>query len=219
VSSSEETGDVTPPAVTDIELTTSDWGFWRLVWSDYEASAVEHRESHRIMLLKLVPRFLFNPSLQLAFLFRLATKGPAWLLFPVRWLLIVMFNCEASTSRGSERLVIGPGVTFPHPVNILIGPTEIGAGVTIYNNTTFGSNRHVPSRGVGSGIPRIGDRAVIYGYTSVQGQLVIGHDAVVGTRVALESDVPPGALRTYRGQRPAGEWAGEGRERWRMPAI
>ncbi len=199
------------------QLTVADMSFRELVWSDYEASIVERDESPRRRALMYPVRLLLNPSLQLAFLVRLAQKGPSFLRYPIRYAQIMFFSSEIHEFRGEGATVLGPAVAFPHPWCIIIGGgARIGAGVTVYNNTGIGADRHLRHGSAQSRGPRIGDRSVIYAYSAIQGPWDVGHDAVVGIHVVLDEHVPPGALKSYRRLRLAGEWPGENRARWRM---
>jgi serine acetyltransferase len=207
----------------EVEITAPPMSFLELIWSDYEASLMEHDEATSSTKLLYLPRLLLNPSLQLAFLVRLAQKGPRILLHVIRWLQVVLFSSEVYRFYGDDAIVLGPAIAFPHPFNVIIGGgTMIGAGVTIYNNNNIGGNRHAPYGGAVSEAARIGDRAVIYAYSVIQGPYDVGEDAVVGLHVVLDDHVPPGALRSYRKLRLAGEWPGEDRRAWRMrrpPAL
>jgi serine acetyltransferase len=176
---------------------------------------VDRDESPLVSKLLHLPRLLLNPSLQLAFLVRIAQKGPVVLLYPLRWLEVIIFSSEIHGFRGPGGIVMGPGIAFPHPWSIIIGRgVEIGAGVTIYNNTNIGSDRHLPRTELAQlPTPRLGDRSVIYAYSAIQGAWDVGHDAVVGIHVVLDEHVPPGALKTVRKLRSAGEWPGEQRAR------
>lgn len=120
---------------------------------------------------------------------------------------------------GEDAIELGPAIAFPHPANIFVGGVKIGAGVTLYNNITIGANRHIARGRVARDTPRIGDRAVIYGYTSIQGPYDVGHDAVIGTHVVLDENVPPGALKTIRKLRLQGKWPGEDRGHWRPKLL
>jgi serine acetyltransferase len=203
----------------ELQLTAPAMSFRQLVWSDYEMAIIDRPDSTLGKVVKFLPRLIFNPSLQLALLVRIAQKGPRILTFPIRWLQVVMFSCEIYGFSGPHALVLGPGVAFPHPCNIIIGAgTKIGAGVTIYNCAQIGTDRHIVTEDGEINAPMIGDRAVIYGYTALQGRYTVGHDAVVGTRVMLDADVPPGALRTINRLRLAGDWPGETRTTWRPPS-
>jgi serine O-acetyltransferase len=152
---------------------------------------------------------LFNPSLQLAFLVRLAQRGPAFIHHPVRWLQVAIFSSECYWFRGGadERVEIGPGINFPHPSNIIIGAgTKIGSEVTIYNNVTVGTDVSGVPADVWQRAPSIGDEVFLYGYANVQGPHEIGTRAVVGKWVVVTEDLPPGALATAKGVRLEGEW-------------
>ena len=163
-----------------------------------------------------MPRLLLNPSLLLVLLVRLAQCAPRPLLWPIWWMQVMFFKTEIIGFHGDDAIEIGPGIVFPHPWNIIIGRgTKIGAGVTIYNNTNIGANRHLPYGETVDDACRLGDRCVIYAYTAVQGPYDVGHDAVVGIHVVADGHVPPGALRTHRNLRLAHEWPGEQRRHWR----
>jgi serine acetyltransferase len=202
-----------------IELTAPAMSFFELLWSDYQVGLLERGESPLRSKILYLPRLLLNPSLQLAFLVRLAQKGPRPLQLLIRYVQVVVFSCEIHRFQTDDTIVLGPGVAFPHPFNIIIGGgTQIGSGVTIYNSTNIGGNRHMPRTANVSGDDsacRLGDRSVIYAYTAVQGPFDIGHDAVVGIHVVVDGHVPPGAMRSYKTLRLAGEWPGENRTHWR----
>ncbi len=206
---------LTESRLTSLELTAPTMGFWALLWTDYEVTLVDHSEPRWQSKLLFAPRLLVNPSLQLALLVRLAQRGPRLLLHVVRLLQLVLFSSEMYKFHGDDGIELGPAIAFPHPANIFVGTVEIGSGVTLYNNTTIGANRHIPRGQTARNTPRIGDRAVIYGYTSIQGPYDIGHDAVVGTHVVLDEHVPPGALKTIRRLRLREDWPGEDRGHWR----
>jgi serine acetyltransferase len=199
----------------ELELTDLDLPFLELVWSDYLAERAGRPEPAWLTALLYAPRLLFNPSLQFALLVRMAQKWPRLLQHPLRWLQVVLFSSEIYWFNGPEAIRLGPGVTFPHPYGITIGPgIRIGAGVAIYNFTNMGYDRHWVEGAPLERVPRIGDRAVIYAYSTVQGNWTVGHDAVVGLHVFLDEDVPPGGLKTRTGLRRCGEWPGEQRPRW-----
>jgi serine O-acetyltransferase len=191
--------------------------FAALVRSDYEALLVERSEASWLSALMYLPRLLLNPSLQLAFLVRVAQKGPLPVVSLSRLIQIFFFKCEICEFRGEEGIEIGPAIGFPHPWCVIIGRgTKIGAGVRVYNNTGIGADRHLPRSGaIGGRAARLGDRSVIYAYSAIQGPYDVGQDAVVGIHVVLDEHVPPGALKSFRRLRPAGDWPGEGRKHWR----
>jgi serine O-acetyltransferase len=200
----------------DIELTIPELSFAQLVWSDYRAAMYlggEQESTLRAALLFL-PRMLLNPSLQFALTVRIAQKGPRLIQHPIRLIQVILFSCEIYWFNKPDGIEIGPGIVFPHPFGIILGPgVKIGAGVTIYNFTNIGADRHwMPGEGDDVGVgrtPVLGDRSVVYAYTAIQGPWRIGHDAVVGLRVFTETHVPPGALLTRKRLRQAGDWPGE----------
>jgi serine O-acetyltransferase len=195
------------PLPAGLEVTHAELGFFRLLWSDYR-SHLGREESARRMACLAPLRFLFNPSLQFSFLLRLAQRGPQLLHHPIRWLQVVLFSSEIYWFRGDEeRIQIGPRVNFPHPIGIIIGPgTVIGAGVTIYNNVSIGTDRAGLPEDCWPRAASIGDRATVYGYSTVMGPYVVWQDGVVGMYTVLDEDVPPGAIKTRNRLRLADEW-------------
>ena len=132
---------------------------------------------------------------------------------------MILFSSEVWWFRGDSAIVIGPGITFPHPINVLVGPgTVIGEGVMIYNNTQIGADRSYEvgqgEEAVAARATNLGDRSIVYAYSVVQGPFNIGEDAVVGLRVVVDDHIPRGALRTQKHLRKAGEWSGNTGSRW-----
>lgn len=175
-----------------------DPGFARLVWSDYRAHHSDRAERLLRAVLLWPPRLFFNPSLQLALLVRIAQRSPGFLRLPIRWVQVVFFSSEIYWFQGNdERIRIGPGINFPHPMNIIIGPgSKIGSNVTIYNNFSMGTDQAGPPEEVWKRAARIEDGAVIFPYCSVQGPRTVGREAVVAKWVEIDEDVPAGALKT-----------------------
>jgi serine acetyltransferase len=191
------------------------------MWADYRAAMyrANRRETTLRAALAWPLRLLLNPSLQLALTVRIAQKGPKVLMHPMRLTQVILYSSEIWWFRSDSAIRIGPGIVFPHPMNVLIGPgTVIGTGVTIYNNIQLGADRHFQEGdgddAVASRAARLGDGSVLYAYAVVQGPYDVGAEAVVGLRVVLDDHVPAGALRTQKGLRLAGEWPGEGGVRW-----
>lgn len=80
---------------------------------------------------------------------------------------------------------IGPGLTLPHPFNIVIGSgVSIGADCTLLHNTTVQRGR----RG------RVGNGVVIATGCVVLEDRCIGDGAVCGANSVVTRDVPPGAV-------------------------
>jgi serine acetyltransferase len=183
-------------------------GFWRLVLSDCRAHHTDREESGLRFMLLLLPRLLYNPSLQLAFLVRAAQCGPSMIRHPVRWLQVVLFSSEIYWfGKGEDSIQIGPGLNLPHPINVIIGAgATIGSNVSIYNNVSMGTDQAGLPHDVWQRAATVGDRAMICPYATVMGPYTVGHDAVVGMHVLLNDDVPPGALKTVARLRGRGEW-------------
>lgn len=85
--------------------------------------------------------------------------------------------------------VIGPGLSLPHPVGIVVGSgVVLGQGVTLYQHVTLGRGRGR------SQYPVVGDHAVLYPQAVVAGGVRIGAGATVGACSLVMDDVPPGAV-------------------------
>jgi serine acetyltransferase len=196
------------PLPPELELTVPELSFFELLWSDYRTHLGERGESTLRAMVLAPLRFLFNPSLQFSFLLRLAQRGPAMLHHPIRWLQVVLFSSEIYWFRGEEeRIRIGPRANFPHPIGIIIGPgTLIGSDVTIYNNVSIGTDRAGLPEDCWPRAASIGDRAVVYGYSTVMGPYTVWQDGVVGMYTVLDEDVPRGAMKTRNRLRLAEEW-------------
>jgi serine O-acetyltransferase len=193
----------------EVEITTPKLGFLEYVISDHVAARSAPEPRSRTLLL-LLPRILLNPSLLFAFTVRLAQCGPVAVQFPVRLFQVAMFSSEIYWFNRPGALEIGPGICFPHPINIIIsGGTRIGSNVRIYHNANIGTDRDFIAGEEVSRGPVIGDGATIYSYCVVQGPWKIGEDSVIGVRVMVDEDVPPGALKTLRRLRRRGEWRDE----------
>jgi serine O-acetyltransferase len=190
------------------EVTIPRMGFWRLVVSDCRAHHADREESGLRFALLLMPRLFYNPSLQLAFLVRVAQCGPSLVRHPVRWLQVALFSSEVYWfGKGEDSIRIGSGLNLPHPINVLIGAgATIGSNVSIYNNVSIGTDLAGLPHDVWQRAATVGDRAVIYPYATLMGPYGVGNDAVVGMHVMLHEDVPAGALKTVGRLRLRGEW-------------
>ena len=72
---------------------------------------------------------------------------------------------------------------------VMGGKVKLGESVQIYQNVTIGS------RGIGiGGYPVIGDRVIIYPYSSVLGNVTIGADSIIGSHSLVLDDVPCNCL-------------------------
>src|SRR5690606_35987481 len=82
---------------------------------------------------------------------------------------------------------IGPGLRLPHPRNVLIAPGAVlGRDCSVYHDVTLG-------RGARQGVPRLGDRVILFPGARVLGGISVGDDARVGANAVIQQGVPPGA--------------------------
>lgn len=78
-------------------------------------------------------------------------------------------------------------IILPHPYNVVVhGHTPIGVDCVIYHGVTVGAD------GAG-GVPRLGDRVVVFAGACILGDVEIGDDAVIGANSVVLKSVPAGA--------------------------
>lgn len=101
--------------------------------------------------------------------------------------------------------IIGPGLSLPHPVGVVIGSgVVVGQGVTLYQNVTLGRGRGRNQ------YPCIGDRVVVYPQAVIAGGVRVGVEAVIGACCLVMSDVPAGTVvRAVATRTPGPSLAGE----------
>lgn len=188
------------------QATVPDWGFFRLVLSDYRFLYRYHEETVNRSLAMLPVRLLLSPSLQFAILVRLAQRGPHVLARLVAYLQVMVFSSEVFDFHHGGGIELGAAVAFPHPWGIMIGPgSRIGSRVTIYHDTMIGTNRRW-FRGDPLYPPVIGDDVVVGGASRVLGTFNIGEGAVIGLNVFVRGDVPPLSTVLQGGIKREGEW-------------
>jgi serine O-acetyltransferase len=188
------------------QATVPNWGFLRLVFSDYRFLYRYHQETTRRSLAMLPVRLLLSPSLQFAILVRLAQCGPRVLARIVAYLQVMIFSSEAFDFHSGGGIELGAAVAFPHPWGVMIGPgSRIGSRVTIYHNTMIGTNRRW-FRGEPLYPPVIGDDAVIGGASRVLGEFHVGEGAVIGLNVFVREDLPPMSTVLLSGVKLKGDW-------------
>lgn len=85
----------------------------------------------------------------------------------------------------SAKCRIGPGLSLPHPVGIVIGDeVSIGNSVTIFQSVTIGTSK--PGK---LDYPAVGDGVVIYCGTVVVGDIEIGSRALIGANSFVNTNV------------------------------
>lgn len=83
-----------------------------------------------------------------------------------------------------KRTRIGPGLSLPHPQNILISPDcELANRCTIYHDVTLG---HGPK----GGVPKLGNNVVVFAGAKVIGNIQIGDNVEIGANAVVVRDVP-----------------------------
>jgi serine acetyltransferase len=188
------------------QATVPDWGFFRLVFSDYRFLYRYHDEAVRRSLVMLPLRLLLSPSLQFAILVRLAQRGPRVLARIVAYIQVMIFSSEVFDFHHGGGIELGAAVAFPHPWGIMIGPgSRIGSRVTVYHDTMIGTNRRW-FRGEPLYPPVIGDDSVVGGASRVLGEFKVGEGSVIGLNVFVREDVPPLSTVLQSGIRRMGEW-------------
>ena len=85
---------------------------------------------------------------------------------------------------------VGRRVKLEHFGGMLLSPREIGNDVTIRQNTTIG----LAKKSQLNAKPIIEDRVDIGCGVAILGQVIIGHDSVIGANAAVVSDIPPFSL-------------------------
>jgi serine O-acetyltransferase len=88
---------------------------------------------------------------------------------------------------------IGPALSFPHPMGIVIGEAVIGRNATILQHVTIGKRKLSDSSEPAS-YPVIGDNVTIMAGAVVAGRVRIGDGATIGANSVVLDDIPPGAV-------------------------
>ncbi|MFC0604078.1 serine O-acetyltransferase [Winogradskyella pulchriflava] len=136
----------------------------------------------------LITMFI-NPSYNVLFNYRL---GQYWytsnfrifklMASRMRMKLIFKRNCDIS-----YLAKIGEKLKLVHPVGVVIGESEIGDNVIIFQNVTLGSDG---KKGKEKSYPKIKDNAIIYSNAVILGGITIGHNAIVAASSVVNIDVP-----------------------------
>jgi len=88
---------------------------------------------------------------------------------------------------------IGPGLVLPHPQGVILGASEIGENVTIYQQVTLGAK----SMDVGfdpSKRPQIGSNVILAAGSKVIGGVAVGDNSTVGANAVVLIDIPMNSL-------------------------
>ena len=101
---------------------------------------------------------------------------------------VVLFGIEVT-----PRCKIGPGLLIPHTSGTVIGATEIGSNVTIYQGVTLGAT-YADLGFVSSSRPILEDNVVIGAGAKVLGYIRIGRNTVVAANSLVTESVPDNAF-------------------------
>ena len=143
--------------------------------------------------LGTVSSLVFRLDFPAVFLFRLSVscRNYGWLgrafsfLF---WRLNALFNgCDIRPEAD-----IGPGLSLPHPVGVVIGPIVAGKNFLVHQNVTIGRSQTDDEYSGKESRAIIGDNVVIYAGAVIIGAVKIGNAARVGANAVVVSDVPAG---------------------------
>src|SRR5690606_8466802 len=112
-----------------------------------------------------------SPAMLTLVLYRMSSalyrsRGYLKILSLCLWRLnILLTGCHLN-----PRSMIGPGVTLPHPIGIVIGEGVcIGSNATIYQHVTLGtSNPSIPA------YPRLGDEVTVFAGAVIVGDISVG---------------------------------------------
>ena len=153
-------------------------------------------------LISNLGRSSFHPDFLVVFLYRTAStlyKLRLPVLPRIVWLLVrIVFCCDIDF-----RCEIMEGCLLRHALGIVIGKdVRIGAGVTIYQQTTLGGNlgklRELDGRVVSQ--PVIEDGVVILPGAKVLGPVHIGRAAIIGSNAVVTRDVPSDCIAVGQNQ-------------------
>lgn len=85
---------------------------------------------------------------------------------------------------------IGPGLSLPHPMGVVIGPIIAGKGLCVHQNVTIGRSRSDDEYAGAASRAIIGDDVMIYAGAVLLGGIKVGDRANIGANAVVLSDVP-----------------------------
>jgi serine O-acetyltransferase len=134
---------------------------------------------------------LTQPGFLAVLIFRLAQLTFGVGLFPISRMLYLM-NVVLFGADLSQRAIVGPGFTLPHPVGVGLGAgARIGRDVHIFKGVTLGT------AGIGGptdGFPTVGDGCRLLDGCKLLGPVVIGKGAIIGANCLVMRSVPSYAV-------------------------
>lgn len=142
--------------------------------------------------LKILTAFFVLPGFRASLLYRLSNR-----LYKKKWRLAAGFTSRMiRTLCGIEICVtaeIGPGVSFPHPMGIVIGGnSKMGSDCVIMQGVTLGQKGDFRDES-GQSQPTAGNGVFFGAGAKVLGPVKIGDNAMIGANAVVLVDVPEGA--------------------------
>ena len=107
--------------------------------------------------------------------------------------IISFFNFVVFGLECAMRCRIGPGLFLPHTQGTVIGASEMGTNVTIFQSVTIGA-RELDPLFDNDKRPKIGDNVLIGSGAKLLGSILVGDGARIGANTVVMQNVPAGAL-------------------------
>lgn len=107
--------------------------------------------------------------------------------------IVSMINFVVFGIECAMRCRIGPGLFLPHTQGTVIGASEIGANVTIFQSVTIGA-RELDPLFDDDKRPKIGNNVLVGSGAKVLGSIVVGDGARIGANTVVMQNVPAQAL-------------------------
>lgn len=87
---------------------------------------------------------------------------------------------------------IGPGLSLPHPMGVVIGPIVAGNNLLVHQNVTIGRSQTDDEYTGQDSRAVMGDDVILYAGAVIVGAVRIGNGARIGANAVVVSDVPDG---------------------------
>jgi serine O-acetyltransferase len=123
---------------------------------------------------------LFCPAMHLLFIYRLRYRAfEIPLLGKTISRFLGLISYWISSCQISPRAILHPGISFPHPLGIVIGrEVVVHAGCQIYQHVTLGE-------GADGKFPIIGEATCIYSGAKIVGGISIGSESIIGANAVV----------------------------------
>lgn len=146
--------------------------------------SIQRRDPAAKSLLEV---FLFYPGVHVLFFYAISHR-----LYKLRlFLLARLFSHVGRLVSGIEihpGARIGRRLFIDHGFGVVIGETSIvGDDVLMYHGVTLGSKNFVTTKRH----PTIEDRVILGAGSMILGNIVIGHDSIVGANAVVTKSLPP----------------------------